>query len=133
MLFCWTKTSEKLIHEQPSGTIKTACNYKYIQSIWSEFNWYIESGDYYIGVQTKRGCPHNCCFCVYRVVEGKQFRVNPIKEVIKEMKQLYDLGVRGFWFTNAQFIPAKKILKMQNHFYKLLMTKVGKILVGLHI
>ena len=24
------------------------------------------------------------------------------------MKQLYDLGVRGFWFTDAQFIPAKK-------------------------
>ena len=25
------------------------------------------------------------------------------------MKQLYDLGVRGFWFTDAQFIPAKNI------------------------
>ena len=24
------------------------------------------------------------------------------------MKQLYELGVRGFWFTDAQFIPAKK-------------------------
>ena len=23
------------------------------------------------------------------------------------MRQLYDLGVRGFWFTDAQFIPAK--------------------------
>jgi len=41
-------------------------------------------------------------------VEGKQVRVNPVNEVIKEMKQLYDLGVRGFWFTDAQFIPAKK-------------------------
>ena len=56
----------------------------------------------------ERGCPHNCCFCVYTVVEGKQVRVNPVNEVIKEMKQLYDLGVRGFWFTDAQFIPAKK-------------------------
>ena len=32
----------KLIHEQPLGTIKTACNYKYIKSIWPEFNWYID-------------------------------------------------------------------------------------------
>ena len=24
------------------------------------------------------------------------------------MKQLYNIGVRGFWFTDAQFIPAKK-------------------------
>ena len=102
------KPRNKLIHEQPSGTIKTACNYAYIKSIWAEFDWYIEGGDYYVGVQTKRGCPHNCCFCVYAVVEGKKVRVNPINEVIKEMKQLYELGVRGFWFTDAQFIPSKK-------------------------
>ena len=101
------KPRNKLIHEQPSGTIKTACNYKYIKSIWAEFDWYIEGGDYYVGVQTKRGCPHNCCFCVYGVVEGKKVRVNPVNEVIKEMKQLYEMGVRGFWFTDAQFIPTK--------------------------
>ncbi len=101
------KPRNKLIHEQPSGTIKTACNYKYIKSIWAEFDWYIEGGDYYIGVQTKRGCPHNCCFCVYGVVEGKKVRVNPVNEIIEEMKQLYEMGVRGFWFTDAQFIPTK--------------------------
>ena len=105
------KPRNQLIHEQPKGTIKTACNYSYIRSIWPEFDWYIKGGDYYVGVQTKRGCPHNCCFCVYTVVEGKQVRVNPINEVIKEMKQLYELGVRGFWFTDAQFIPAKKHIK----------------------
>ncbi len=101
------KPRNKLIHEQPSGTIKTACNYKYIKSIWAEFDWYIEGGDYYVGVQTKRGCPHNCCFCVYGVVEGKKVRVNPVNEIIEEMKQLYEIGVRGFWFTDAQFIPTK--------------------------
>ncbi len=101
------KPRNKLIHEQPSGTIKTACDYKYIKSIWAEFDWYIEGGDYYIGVQTKRGCPHNCCFCVYGVVEGKKVRVNPVNEIIEEMKQLYEMGVRGFWFTDAQFIPTK--------------------------
>ncbi len=106
--FAGQKPRNKLIHEQPAGMVKTACNYKYIKSIWPEFDWYIEDGDYYIGVQTKRGCPHNCCFCVYTVVEGKKVRVNPVNEIIKEMKQLYDLGVRGFWFTDAQFIPSKK-------------------------
>ena len=105
------KPRNKLIHEQPSGTVKTACNYKYIKSIWDEFDWYIEGGDYYVGVQTKRGCPHNCCFCVYTVVEGKKVRVNPVDEVIKEMKQLYEMGVRGFWFTDAQFIPTKNNIK----------------------
>ncbi|HJL68831.1 MAG TPA: radical SAM protein, partial [Prochlorococcaceae cyanobacterium Gl_MAG_24] len=68
----------------------------------------LEGGDFYVGVQTKRGCPHNCCYCVYTVVEGKQVRLNPIKEVVAEMRQLYDRGVRGFWFTDAQFIPARR-------------------------
>jgi radical SAM superfamily enzyme YgiQ (UPF0313 family) len=99
-----------LIHEQPSGIEKTACNYAYIESIWPQLNWYLEGGDFYVGVQTKRGCPHNCCYCVYTVVEGKAVRVNPVEEVIAEMRQLYDRGVRGFWFTDAQFIPARRYI-----------------------
>ncbi len=100
-----------LIHDRPISSIKTACNYSYIASIWPQFNWYLEGGDFYIGVQTKRGCPHNCCYCVYTVVEGKQVRVNPVKEVVNEMRQLYNLGVRNFWFTDAQFIPAKRYIE----------------------
>ena len=99
-----------LIHEQPAGMEKSACNYAYIESIWPQLNWYLEAGDFYVGVQTKRGCPHNCCYCVYTVVEGKAVRVNPIDEVIAEMAQLYDRGVRGFWFTDAQFIPARRYI-----------------------
>jgi len=99
-----------LIHEQPLGIEKTACNYAYIESIWPQLNWYLEGGDFYVGVQTKRGCPHNCCYCVYTVVEGKAVRVNPVEEVIAEMRQLYDRGVRGFWFTDAQFIPARRYI-----------------------
>ena len=109
---------EKLIHEKPSVLEKSACDYSYIKSIWPEFNWYLDGGDFYIGVQTKRGCPHNCCYCIYTVIEGKKVRINPVDEVIYEIKQLYELGVRSFWFTDAQFIPsrghiqnAKEILK----------------------
>ena len=66
-----------LIHEQPESRPKTACDYDYIASIWPQLDWYLEGGDFYVGVQTKRGCPHNCCYCVYTVVEGKQVRLNP--------------------------------------------------------
>ncbi len=100
-----------LIHEQPAGIGKTACDYAYIESIWPQLPWYLEGGDFYVGVQTKRGCPHNCCYCVYTVVEGKAVRVNPVQEVVKEMRQLYDRGVRGFWFTDAQFIPARRYIE----------------------
>jgi radical SAM superfamily enzyme YgiQ (UPF0313 family) len=73
-------------------------------------DWYLHGGDFYVGVQTKRGCPHNCCYCVYTVIEGKAVRVNPVQEVVAEMRQLYDRGVRGFWFTDAQFIPARRYI-----------------------
>ncbi|KJH72623.1 photosystem II high light acclimation radical SAM protein [Aliterella atlantica] len=104
------KPRDRLIHEQPTPLEKTACNYNYIEEIWAEFQYYLQSSDFYIGVQTKRGCPHNCCYCVYTVVEGKQVRINPADEVVAEMRQLYDRGIRNFWFTDAQFIPARRFI-----------------------
>ncbi len=104
------KPRERLIHEQPTPLVKTACNYDYIANIWPEFNYYLQDQDFYIGVQTKRGCPHNCCYCIYTVVEGKQVRINPADEVVAEIRQLYDRGIRNFWFTDAQFIPARKFI-----------------------
>jgi radical SAM superfamily enzyme YgiQ (UPF0313 family) len=101
---------DRLIHEQPAPIEKTACNYDYIEQIWSEFEYYLQEQDFYVGVQTKRGCPHNCCYCVYTVVEGKQVRINPADEVVREMRQLYDRGIRNFWFTDAQFIPARRFI-----------------------
>ncbi|MDX2100257.1 MAG: radical SAM protein, partial [Leptolyngbyaceae cyanobacterium bins.59] len=105
-----TRPRDRLIHEAPAPIQKTACNYGYIQQIWPEFDYYFQSQDFYVGVQTKRGCPHNCCYCIYTVIEGKQVRINPADEVVAEMRQLYDHGVRNFWFTDAQFIPARKYI-----------------------
>jgi radical SAM superfamily enzyme YgiQ (UPF0313 family) len=99
-----------LIHEPPQPIQKTACDYTYIEEIWPEFTYYLQGEDFYLGVQTKRGCPHNCCYCVYTVIEGKQVRINPADEVVREMRQLYDRGVRNFWFTDAQFIPARRYI-----------------------
>jgi radical SAM superfamily enzyme YgiQ (UPF0313 family) len=105
-----TQPRPRMIHEQPIPLEKTACNYDYIASIWADFDYYLQESDFYIGVQTKRGCPHNCCYCIYTVVEGKQVRINPADEVVKEMQQLYDRGIRNFWFTDAQFIPARRFI-----------------------
>jgi radical SAM superfamily enzyme YgiQ (UPF0313 family) len=105
-----TEPRTRMIHEQPTPIEKAACNYDYIASIWPDFDYYLQENDFYIGVQTKRGCPHNCCYCIYTVVEGKQVRINPAEEVVKEMQQLYNRGVRNFWFTDAQFIPARRFI-----------------------
>ena len=105
-----TTPRDRLIHEKPANIEKTACNYDYIQTIWPELQYYFQDQDFYVGVQTKRGCPHNCCYCIYTVIEGKQVRINPADEVVAEMRQLYDRGIRNFWFTDAQFIPARKYI-----------------------
>ncbi|MEO0948426.1 MAG: photosystem II high light acclimation radical SAM protein [Cyanobacteria bacterium J06641_5] len=106
-----TQPRSRLIHEEPTPIEKTACNYSYTESIWPELSYYLQDNDFYVGVQTKRGCPHNCCYCIYTVVEGKQVRINPAAEIVAEMRQLYDRGIRNFWFTDAQFIPAKRFTK----------------------
>ncbi|NJN61077.1 MAG: B12-binding domain-containing radical SAM protein [Coleofasciculaceae cyanobacterium RL_1_1] len=106
-----TQPRERLIHEAPASIEKSACNYDYITRIWPEFDYYLQDRDFYLGVQTKRGCPHNCCYCIYTVIEGKQVRINPADEVIAEMRQLYDRGIRNFWFTDAQFIPARRYIQ----------------------
>jgi radical SAM superfamily enzyme YgiQ (UPF0313 family) len=106
-----TNPRERLIHEAPASIEKSACNYDYIARIWPEFDYYLQDRDFYLGVQTKRGCPHNCCYCIYTVIEGKQVRINPADEVVAEMRQLYDRGIRNFWFTDAQFIPARRYIQ----------------------
>jgi radical SAM superfamily enzyme YgiQ (UPF0313 family) len=105
-----TTPRDRLIHEQPMNFEKTACNYDYIETIWPEFQYYFQDQDFYIGVQTKRGCPHSCCYCIYTVIEGKKVRINPADEVVAEIQQLYQRGIRNFWFTDAQFIPARKFI-----------------------
>lgn len=106
-----TTPRERMIHEEPAPIEKSACDYGYIETIWPEFDYYLQDQDFYVGVQTKRGCPHNCCYCIYTVVEGKQVRINPAEEVVAEMQQLYDRGIRNFWFTDAQFIPARRFMQ----------------------
>ena len=61
-----------------------------------------------IGVQTKRGCPYDCAFCLYPYLEGKAVRYRPAAQVVHDILQHYhQWGARRFWFTDAQFITGK--------------------------
>ena len=62
-----------------------------------------------IGVQSKRGCPYDCAFCLYPYIEGKRVRYRPPSMVVKDISQHYhQWGTRRFWFTDAQFITGKE-------------------------
>jgi radical SAM superfamily enzyme YgiQ (UPF0313 family) len=78
----------------------------YIESIFPQYAAYTNDA---IGIQTKRGCPYDCQFCLYTYIEGKRVYTRPAENVVAEMKAFYDRwGVRRFWFADAQWIPGSK-------------------------
>ncbi|MCP9438661.1 MAG: radical SAM protein [Nitrospira sp.] len=78
----------------------------YLTSIFPQYKAYIGES---IGVQSKRGCPYDCAFCLYPYIEGKRVRYRPPAMVVKDIAQHYhQWGVRRFWFTDAQFITGRE-------------------------
>jgi len=78
----------------------------YLTSIFPQYTEYIGES---IGVQSKRGCPYDCAFCLYPYIEGKRVRYRPPSMVVKDISQHYhQWGARRFWFTDAQFITGKE-------------------------
>ncbi|MGH7372398.1 MAG: B12-binding domain-containing radical SAM protein, partial [Candidatus Methylomirabilales bacterium] len=78
----------------------------YLTSIFPQYHEYV--GDC-IGVQSKRGCPYDCAFCLYPYIEGKRVRYRPPEMVVRDISQHYhQWGARRFWFTDAQFITGKE-------------------------
>jgi len=56
-----------------------------------------------IGLQTQRGCPLNCCYCTYPLIEGKRSRFRPAGEVAKELARLAEAGLRQVFFVDSVF------------------------------
>ncbi len=78
----------------------------YLTSIFPQYHEYIGEC---IGVQSKRGCPYDCAFCLYPYIEGKRVRYRPPEMVVRDISQHYhQWGARRFWFTDAQFITGKE-------------------------
>ncbi|HTP64597.1 MAG TPA: lipid biosynthesis B12-binding/radical SAM protein [Geobacteraceae bacterium] len=55
-------------------------------------------------VQTKRGCPFSCSYCVYPLIEGNRVRLRPVDEIITELRDLVDhYGVSYVYFVDDIF------------------------------
>ncbi|HPX60628.1 MAG TPA: lipid biosynthesis B12-binding/radical SAM protein [Deltaproteobacteria bacterium] len=55
-------------------------------------------------VQTKRGCPFNCIYCTYPLLEGRQMRLRPVSDIIAEIRQMVELeGVEYIYFVDDIF------------------------------
>ena len=77
----------------------------YVSSIFLEYGFCKEDT---VGVQTKRGCPHLCAFCVYNYIEGRHVRYRRPERVVKEIADLHKWGAERFWLADAQFIPERR-------------------------
>jgi radical SAM superfamily enzyme YgiQ (UPF0313 family) len=67
------------------------------------YKQYMRRGGY-VGVQTKRGCPFKCTYCVYPQLEGRRYRLRPPEAVVEEVESvLVRSKVRHFFFVDSVF------------------------------
>ncbi len=62
---------------------------------------FINAKDPLIPVETSRGCPHNCRFCLVTRYFGKKMRYRPVGEVVDEIKHH---GARHIMFTDDNIV-----------------------------
>lgn len=68
-----------------------------------DYGRYFKAGGY-VGIQTKRGCPFECIFCNYPVLEGTKYRLRPPEQCVNDMEKVVrDKGHRDFFFVDGVF------------------------------
>ncbi|MEI7499896.1 MAG: lipid biosynthesis B12-binding/radical SAM protein [Bacteroidota bacterium] len=57
-----------------------------------------------VNVQTKRGCPYNCIYCTYPIIEGHNVRTLDPQKIINTLHELYDTHKIDYvFFTDSVF------------------------------
>lgn len=80
----------------------------YLRSIDVQFDPAL--ADYYwkhsgmLNIQTKRGCPYNCIYCSYPVIEGRTVRTLNADHIVDNIKKLYQTkNINYLFFTDSVF------------------------------
>ncbi len=64
--------------------------------------YYFQKGGQ-IGLETKRGCSENCCYCADPIAKGNTIYPKPISFLIKEIRSLVDQGINIFHLCDSEF------------------------------
>lgn len=56
-----------------------------------------------LNLQTQRGCPFNCIYCSYPIIEGQQVRYRDADEVVDDICKAVSLGVEYFFIVDSVF------------------------------
>jgi len=66
-------------------------------SLYADINSYVPP----LGIETKRGCPFHCSYCVYSKLQGSHIRCRSPRAVVDEMEILNkEYGIDRFHFTD---------------------------------
>jgi len=72
------------------------------------YSRYVRRGGF-VGVQTKRGCPFKCTYCIYPQLEGKRYRLRPPELVADEVESVFRQSqMRHFFFVDSVFNDPRK-------------------------
>ena len=55
------------------------------------------------GVQTKRGCPNKCIYCIVPNIEGPTIRLRDPAEIADEMENLAASGIKRIFLADSEF------------------------------
>jgi anaerobic magnesium-protoporphyrin IX monomethyl ester cyclase len=69
---------------------------------WVDLEKYASSGGPY-PIQSKRGCALKCAYCVYNNIEGHAYRLRRPEEVVDEIEEATEHGVRHVDFVDSTF------------------------------
>ena len=65
--------------------------------------YYLKSGNI-MSVQTKRGCPHQCVYCTYPLLEGSHLRARKAASVVDDIELLRDrYNAKHLFFVDSIF------------------------------
>ncbi|HEY5514332.1 MAG TPA: lipid biosynthesis B12-binding/radical SAM protein [Geomonas sp.] len=71
------------------------------RSLFPVERYHLEGG--MANLQTKRGCPFSCIYCIYPILEGSLLRLRPISEIIAEIREIIEAGASYLYFVDDIF------------------------------
>lgn len=99
---------EGLVYKTDTTKIKVNPRTTYLNSL--ELSFDKDLVDYYwsrsgmLNIQTKRGCPYNCIYCSYPVIEGRKIRTLNADFIVETLKDLYfNKEITYVFFTDSVF------------------------------